>query len=87
VDPSHVLGSKPGEATVIDLAAFPEALAEYFELPVGDLDAKAIADPVDSVRIDVDVVRERLPAGVFVSGLVYDAATGLTRLVVPPARV
>ena len=134
VDPSHVLGLKLGEATVVrnvggrvtpatlrmlglltkvrqansgglqqgdshvailhhthcgmtDLAAFPEALAEYFEMPVDDLDSKAVADPVASVRVDVDIVKERLPAGVFVSGLVYDVATGLTRLVVPPARV
>ncbi|MEU9315055.1 hypothetical protein [Streptomyces sp. NPDC048295] len=27
------------------------------------------------------------PAGVFVSGLVYDVATGLIDVVVPPARV
>jgi carbonic anhydrase len=72
---------------ITDLAAFPEPLAEYFELPVADLDAKAVTDPVAAVRIDVELLKGRLRAGVFVSGLVYDVATGLIDVVVPPARV
>ena len=51
------------------------------------MDAKAVTDPAASVRVDVDVVRQGLSAGVFVSGLVYDVATGLIETVVPPARV
>lgn len=70
-----------------DLAAFPDLLAEYFEIPVSDLNAKAVTDPVASVRVDVGVVKNGLPAGIFVSGLVYDVATGLVEAVVPPARV
>ena len=134
VDPSHVLGLKLGEATVIrnvggrvtpatvrtlsmlvkvsransdgrpqgdshvailhhtgcgmrDLATFPEALAEYFEIPVKDLSSKAIVDPAASVHVDVEVVKRVLPAGVFVSGIVYDVATGLIQIVVPAARI
>ena len=82
---SHLVILHHTDCGMTDLAAFPEALAEYFEISVGDLDLKAIADPIASIRVDVDVVKTRLPAGVFVSGLVYDVATGLTRLVVPPA--
>ncbi|MER6080946.1 carbonic anhydrase [Streptomyces sp. NPDC001833] len=72
---------------ITDLAAFPDLLADYFEVPAGDLDARAVTDPVAAVRVDVDVLKQGLPAGVFVSGLVYDVATGLIDVVVPPARV
>ena len=70
-----------------DLAAFPELLAEYFEIPVGDVDAKAVTDPVAAVRIDVEVLKQEVAAGVFVSGLVHDVATGLVETIVPPTRV
>jgi carbonic anhydrase len=66
------------------LAAYPELLAEFFEIPVGDLDAKAVSDPHAAVRIDVEIVRQTLPAGLLVSGLVYDTDTGLIEVVVPP---
>jgi carbonic anhydrase len=46
--------------------------------------AKAVSDPYEAVRIDVDIARRSLPALV-VSGLVYDMATGLIEVVVPPA--
>lgn len=90
-------GQPPGDAHVVvlhhtgcgmrDLAAFPGLLAEYFEIPASGLDAKAVTDPEASVRVDAEAVRRWLPAGVFVSGLVYDVATGLVEVVVPPARV
>lgn len=134
VDPSHVLGLRLGEATVIrnvggritpetlrtlamlgkvsqansdgrpqgdahvvvlhhtncgvlDLAAFPETLAQYFEIPVAALPEKAVTDPRASVRIDVEAVMQGLAPGVFVTGLVYDVDTGLVETVMPPARV
>jgi carbonic anhydrase len=70
-----------------DLAPFPDLLAEYFEIPARDLAAKAVTDPAAAVRVDVELLRPALRAGVFVSGLVYDVATGLIETVVPPARV
>ena len=72
---------------ITDLAAFPELLAEYFEVPSGDLDAKAVTDPVTAVRIDVEILKQKLRAGVVVSGLVYDVAAGLIDVVVPHERV
>jgi carbonic anhydrase len=63
------------------LASYPEQLAAFFEVPVADLGSKAVEDPYASVRIDVDIVRERLP-GPHVSGLVYDVDTGLIEVVV-----
>lgn len=72
---------------ITDLPAFPESLAEYFEVPAGELAAKAVTDPVAAVRVDVGILKQRLRAGAFVSGLVYDVTTGLIDVVVPPARV
>jgi carbonic anhydrase len=68
-----------------DLAVFPDLLAEYFEIPVQQLESKSVSDPVDSVRVDVDVILAALHGTDFlVSGLVYDVDTGLTEMVVPP---
>jgi carbonic anhydrase len=75
------------ECGIKNLAAFPDLLGEYFEIPASDLDGKAVSGPAAAVRVDVEVLRQRLPAGVFVSGLVYDVATGLVEPIVPPARV
>ena len=59
-------------------------LAEFFEIPVSDLNAKAVSDPYAAVRIDVASSGRSLPAGLLVSGLVYDADNGLVEVVVPP---
>ena len=67
------------------LADYPGLLAKYFEIPVEELDAKAVRDPHSAVRIDVDIVRRTLPARLVVSGLVYDVDTGLVEVVAPPA--
>ena len=66
------------------LADHPEQLAAYFEIPVADLGGKAVGDPYAAVRVDVDIARRTLPAGLLVSGLVYDVDTGLIEVVVPP---
>lgn len=68
-----------------DLASFPDLLAEYFEIPAGELTAKSVSDPVGSVRVDVGVVlaKTRGPSSV-VSGLVYDVSSGLVETVVAP---
>jgi carbonic anhydrase len=66
------------------LTAYPEQLAEFFEVPVGELDAKAIDDPHAAVRIDVEIARRALPPGQLVTGVVYDTQTGLIEVVDPP---
>jgi carbonic anhydrase len=68
------------------LADYPEQLAEYFEIPVADLEGKSVGDPYAAVRIDVDIARRTLPPTILVSGLVYDVSTGLIEVVVPPAE-
>jgi carbonic anhydrase len=68
-----------------DLAPFPDLLAEYFEIPASELDAKSVSDPHGSVRVDVDVILQALHADAFlVSGLVYDVDTGRVDVAVPP---
>lgn len=68
-----------------DLAAFPELLSEYFEIPEGQLGAKAVSDPYRSVHVDVDVITSQLHGSdYFVSGLVYDVTTGRVETVVKP---
>jgi carbonic anhydrase len=65
------------------LADYPEQLAAFFEIPAGELESKAVADPYAAVRIDAAVARHTLPPGRLVSGLVYDVGTGLIEIVDP----
>lgn len=82
--PPHLVVLHHTDCGIKRLADYPEMLAKFFEIPVTDLDAKAVRDPYAAVRIDVDTVRHALPAGLLVSGLVYDTDTGLVDVVVPP---
>ena len=55
------------------------------EIPLSELEAKSVSDPVESVRVDVDVILQAIHGTAFlVSGLVYDVDTGLIQVVVPP---
>jgi carbonic anhydrase len=83
--PPHMVVLHHTDCGIKTLADYPELLAKYFEIPVEELDAKAVRDPHAAVRIDVDIVRRTLPAGLLVSGLVYDIDTGLVEVVIPPA--
>jgi carbonic anhydrase len=68
-----------------DLAPYPELLAEYFEIPQGELASKSVSDPVGSVRMDVETILDNIHGINFlVSGLVYDVATGRVDVVVAP---
>jgi carbonic anhydrase len=62
-------------------------LAQFFAVGEEQLAAKAVSDPRAAVVVDVALLRgvPTLPAGWLVSGLVYDVATGLVEVVVPPA--
>lgn len=83
--PPHMVVLHHTDCGIKRLADYPEMLAAFFEIPVTDLDAKAVSDPYAAVSIDVDIVRRALPAGLLVSGMVYDTDTGLIEIVVPPA--
>jgi hypothetical protein len=83
--PPHMVVLHHTDCGIKRLADYPGLLAKYFEIPVEELDTKAVRDPHAAVRIDVNIVRRTLPAELVVSGLVYDVDTGLVELVVPPA--
>jgi carbonic anhydrase len=65
----------------------PDMLASYFGTSREGLLAKAIPDPRAAVAVDVATLKAipALPLNWLVSGLVYDVATGLVEVVVPPA--
>jgi carbonic anhydrase len=71
------------------LAGKAAMLAHYFQIQEGQLKAKAVTDPRAAVAGDVAALRAipALPGAWLISGLVYDVATGLVEVVVPPAPI
>jgi carbonic anhydrase len=69
------------------LTSDSDMLTGYFEIPKEELQAKAVADPRAAVAVDVAALRAipALSGEWLVSGFVYDVATGLIDIVVPPA--
>ena len=67
----------------------PAMLAHYFQIPEGELKTKAVTDPWAAVAADVALLRSipALPSSWLISGLVYDVASGLVKIVVPPAPI
>lgn len=68
------------------LAEFPDLLGDYFGIPQEELAAKSVLEPRAAVQADVAELRANplLPAGLTVSGLVYDVATGRVETAVEP---
>ena len=98
VGAANPVGHQPGDWNLIllhhtdcgmtDLAAFPDLLAEYFEIGVDHLEGKSVSDPVGSVTVDVAVIRQNIRSAAFlVSGLVYDVESGFVQIVVPPTQL
>lgn len=71
------------------LAGDPARLTHYFQIQQGELKKKAVSDPRAAVAVDVASLQAipALPGEWLVSGLVYDVATGLVEIVVPPAPI
>jgi len=85
----HLIVLHHTDCGITRLAGDPARLAQYFQIKEGDLRAKAVSDPRAAVAVDVALLRSipALPAKWLVSGLVYDVATGLVDVVVPPAPI
>ena len=83
----HLIVLQHTDCGITRLAGDPEMLTDYFEISKEELKAKAVTDPRAAVTADVAVLRATpaLPGEWFVSGLVYNVATGLVDVVVPPA--
>jgi carbonic anhydrase len=65
----------------------PDALADSFGIDASQLDAKAIDDPRAAISIDLATLRSFLPAGITLTGLLYDVHTGEVERVADPSPV
>lgn len=86
---THIVVMQHTDCGIRDIAAFPEMLANDFDIPVEALDGKTVMDPVAAVRLDVGVLKDTLKTrtpGALVTGLVYDVETGLIEVVAPTTR-
>jgi carbonic anhydrase len=85
----HLIVLHHTDCGITRLPGDPAMLAHYFQIKEGDLKAKAVMDPRAAVAVDVALLRTipALPGEWLVSGLVYNVATGLVEVVVPPAPI
>ena len=85
----HLVVLQHTDCGITRLAGETDMLTHYFQTKDGELRKKAVNDPRAAVAIDVASLRATpaLPGDWFVSGLVYDVATGLVEIAVPPARI
>jgi carbonic anhydrase len=83
----HLIILHHTDCGITRLTGDPAMLARYFEIQEAELEKKAVSDPRTSVAVDVALLRAvpALPSQWLISGLVYDVATGLVEVVVPPA--
>ena len=85
----HLVVLHHTDCGITRLEGDPAMLAHFFQIQESELPAKAVMDPRASVAVDVALLRTipALPGGWLLSGLVYDVATGLVEVVVPPAPI
>ena len=85
----HIIVLQHTDCGMTRLAGDPSLLTRYFQIPEGELKTKSVTDPRAAVAVDVALLRAipALPGEWLVSGLIYDVATGLVEVVVPPARI
>jgi carbonic anhydrase len=85
----HLIILQHTDCGITRLTGDPALLKQYFQISDADLDGKSITDPRAAVATDVAALRAipALPGDWLLSGLVYDVATGLTEVVVPPSPI
>lgn len=85
----HIIVLHHTDCGITRLAGDPAMLTHYFQIREEELKAKAVTDPRAAVAVDVASLRaiRALPGAWLLSGLVYDVATGLVDIVVPPAPI
>jgi carbonic anhydrase len=85
----HIIVLQHTDCGITRLAGDHAMLAHYFQIPEEELKKKAVTDPRAAVTLDVALLRAipALPSKWLISGLVYDVATGLVEIVVPPAPI
>jgi carbonic anhydrase len=87
--PFHLIVLQHTNCGITSMASNTALMSDYFGVPPAELPAKAILDPRAAVASDVATLHTipGLPAGLLVSGLVYDTETGQVDIVVPPAPI
>jgi carbonic anhydrase len=85
----HLIVLHHTDCGITRLAGDPAMLAHYFQIEEEKVEEKTVTDPHAAVAGDVALLRTipALPGKWIVSGLVYDVATGLVEIVVPPAPI
>lgn len=85
----HIIVMHHTDCGFTRLAGDPAMLTHYFQVQEDELKKKAVTNPRAAVAADVAALRAipAFPAAWFISGLVYDVATGLVEVVVPPAPI
>jgi carbonic anhydrase len=85
----HLIVLQHTDCGMTRLTGDPALLAHYFQIQEGELKTKAVNDPRAAIAVDVAALRAipALPSAWLISGLVYDVATGLVEIVVPPAPI
>ncbi len=85
----HIIVLQHTDCGISRLAGDPAMLPHYFQIKGDELKTKAVTDPRAAVTVDVASLRAvpALPSKWLLSGLVYDVATGLVEVVVPPAPI
>jgi carbonic anhydrase len=85
----HIIVLHHTDCGMTRLVSDPGMLAHYFQIQEAELKKKAVTDPRAAVAVDVASLRAipALPGEWLISGLVYDVATGLVEIVVPPAPI
>ncbi|WP_433972083.1 carbonic anhydrase [Tunturiibacter lichenicola] len=85
----HLIVFQHTDCGITRLAGDPAKLAHYFQIPDAEVNSKTVTDPRAAVAGDVALLRTipALPGKWLLSGLVYDVATGLVEVVVPPAPI
>lgn len=82
----HLIMLHHTDCGITRLVGEPDMLNSYFDINKDELEAKEVSDPRAAVQVDVNTLKasQALPNEWLVSGLVYDVATGLVEVVVPP---
>ena len=85
----HLIVLQHTNCGITYLAGETAMLTRYFQTQQTELKTKAVTDPRAAVAADVALLRTipALPGEWLISGLVYDVATGLVEVVVPPAQI
>jgi carbonic anhydrase len=85
----HLIVLQHTDCGITRLTHDTDMLTHYFQIQEGELKTKAVTVPRAAIAVDIALLRAipALPGKWLVSGLVYDVATGLVEIVVPPTPI